>query len=228
MPKLETLYFDITENLNPFGPTPSFDPYPYVYEEPLGDPPLGFIMGLSDGFRDAHKLHEMYFIRDPILTGQISIFDQLDDLGELTAIINSYKHGDDKELIHARFRAPSVEEERREDTRAYIADGPNSPLRRVTDDEWEDAMRGEELEELDEYPEPVWIDWTSWGRWIVPLEAIDDMRLAQGATDEEWTGGGIDVDDRAWAILTEWKEEMEREQAELDEFWRVRGNEESG
>lgn len=219
MPKLETIYFDATGVPNPFGPDQSFAPYPSLDSAPSGDPPLGFIMGLSDCFREAQKLHRMYIVRDPVPTGHDSIFDHLGRPEDLTAIINSYRHCDDDELIHARFLLPSAEEERSEDTRPYIPDGLTPALRHVTEEEREDAHRGEEVEELEDQPETVWTDWTSWGGWVVPLEIIEDMRLEQGATEAEWTGRGIKVGKRAWRVLTEWKEEMEQEQAEWEEMW---------
>jgi len=54
-----------------------------------------------------------------------------------------------------------------------------------------------------------WQDSTDFDGVQVPLRVLHHMRKADGAT--EWKGRGVEVGDKGWKVLTDWKAQVDKE-----------------
>ena len=97
--------------------------------------------------------------------------------GTYGSVIRTLKHGDSPELLHTRTYSRS---------RAVFQQGPTPTYATSKYPQWEDATYYEGL--------------------TVPLSVLCEMKRVHGSS-KPWAGRGIDVGEKAWQVLLDWKKE---------------------
>jgi hypothetical protein len=134
------------------------------------------------------------------------IFAYLDELAgpkNAKSQIGSIQYGGE-ELLHVRLHHHHIE----------VADGLFEPGTRPS---WNENTRSlkytakdgsERNLTLEWREEGAWHDYTDYDGLVVPLSILKKMQQAEGVNAEDWIGQrGIEVGDKAWRILTDWKED---------------------
>lgn len=129
-----------------------------------------------------------------------SELQRIENSGSLNGLLYSYLY-QGAELLHARFRLPFLE----------IADIPRggaiASLSSTTSSSDYIAADGSARTKIyHTLPEPTWQDFTEYEGKVVPLQIIEEMRLKEGATMDQWGVRGLEVKEETWAVLTTWYE----------------------
>lgn len=154
----------------------------------------------SSDLRTFHSLQQ-YVRRDTL-----DIFDQLDQDDDITGIIRSYTNGKD-ELLHAMFLHDRfhIGDEIRPDRWAVRVD-PRLAVGPQMDGVWYTTPAGEDRKTVCEVrEEAAWHQYTDLDGFVVPLYLLEEMRIVEGKTEEEWDARGVAVSDKGWELVKAWK-----------------------
>lgn len=126
-------------------------------------------------------------------------FDNLESTTEYSGHIRSYHNGDEQLLQAKVFHSYSS----LGDIRPYPV-----PPDHVLIEYWTpNRTLGEQLYKRE--TEETWHDYTDYQGLVVPLKIIERMRAVEGVEKDEWEGRGIQVSDKAWKVLLDWKAEQD-------------------
>jgi hypothetical protein len=154
----------------------------------------------ASDLRAAPRLRHIYIKNVPYGQSTPDAFEKMalaKSTNAPSGIVRSYRNGDDEVLVTRQLSRyietsdvlaePFPYPEEFDQSRYTGADG---------------RQREKDFEHRDT---PSWVIYTDLAGVSVPLEVIENMRIAQGATLEEWDGRNVEVTDAAWSLLEAWR-----------------------
>ncbi|KAI9632162.1 uncharacterized protein MKK02DRAFT_41306 [Dioszegia hungarica] len=197
-PKLETLHFNripISAPPSHFGAQTVCSPLPVQSMTPA----------LASNLRGSPHLRHLSF--GPSLVGGQSFDDfdrlrELDENGQSTGFVYSYHHGG-AEILHMRLNTNFIQHTDTPSTAPTNGAG-EAVAPPAGSFHYQDAEDGWRIRSFVAGPEAVWQDWTDVNGGVVPLEVLEEMRVAEGRKDTEWRKRGVEVGETGWAVLLAW------------------------
>ena len=123
-----------------------------------------------------------------------------------TGIIRSLTHGDE-EVLHAHLRLGYIE--RADVASPFPPNRSNSPNYYIEYATADGTARQRRFDPRNE----GYQDFTDYKGIKVPMWVLQKMRRAEGVAYGGWEGRGIEVGDKGWKVLQDWKAEHDEEQA---------------
>lgn len=152
--------------------------------------------------RECRSLRVLHSVYDTVDRGDFETFNRLEAIADLGQIY-SYHYGDD-ELIHAHIPLDFFQATR--SIKASLGGPPKllysgaAAYQTAGWTEFEDDTGSDFYQFC-----PVnWQHFSDFRSLTVPLEVMENMRQAQGVSEEEWKQRGVALSDAAWFILMEW------------------------
>lgn len=127
--------------------------------------------------------------------------------------IRSLKHDTSDELIHIRSwtNLKEIADYPITSRPPFLSSDFTSITSRKIEKEKYDDENGNPKEKVYELLDYMfWEDATYYDGEIVPMEIIGDMMRAAGVKVGEWEGRGVEVGEKAWKVLTDWRESMKK------------------
>lgn len=169
---------------------------------------------LASGLRASPFLRHNHTINIHHSQVKIDPFEEMERVKSTSTTkgtVRSYKHGRNELLVTRQLSYCVEVSDKLADPESYRP--YRDQIRRY------EGLDGRERNKHFEYlSEPSWVIYTDLGGVSVPLEIIESMRLAQGASLEEWDNRNVMVTDTVWSILEDY---LKSTQARRESLHRV-------
>jgi hypothetical protein len=155
---------------------------------------------LSDHLRRSLKLRTLSTDRLLINNhgsdfGALEIVAKGADAGYNTGVISSWRTVEGDELLHL-----ALETDMEEVMDVVEEDGlPDFTAQRVIRYDLTDGTL--RLKIMEDLADPVKQYFTDFSEWVIPIETIEQMRLVDGKSKEEWYQRGVSASENSWAVL---------------------------
>jgi hypothetical protein len=148
--------------------------------------------------RAIHTTSDRQFYRH---NGAVRVFPRLDEIatsGSFTGTVRSLCFAG-KELLHVRLFQEHVEVA---DEIIATAGGDSAP--HIIPYDAPDGSRRQKI--YARLVKPVWQQFSDLDGAVVPMKIIRKVLKAEGLSEAQWVGRGVQVGAKAWEVLSRWQE----------------------